>query len=222
MPRSDFLPSIHGWPFINRFTYTFPFKLFKITMGFCGGMCWKALDDFYAGIPVPRNIALPNQGEPLYNELLAKQIVSLPPQMILKIFDWQQCPDLSSWHNIRNNQGYRSQKEWPAIQALLDRGKPVTITLIASSGDVNPLHLTNCHRVVAYDYKIVPPTDDEWIHGPRNGQIRRVDLSIYDPNYPGDDGVSLSFYLNCRNNWIGLSHGRGNHFHGFFKDDNYN
>ena len=62
MKRTTFFkPSIHGWPFGNSWDWTidFLFPQFDITLnsvGFCGGMCWTALDRFYNGVCTPRDI----------------------------------------------------------------------------------------------------------------------------------------------------------------------
>lgn len=102
-----FKPSLHGWPFGNSFLYKIPFASKTIEMGFCGGMCWKALDRFYARIPVDRNIQKPNPGDPLYKEIFSSQVSSLPPGKLAKIFEWQQSPDMGHLLNPHHSLGHK-------------------------------------------------------------------------------------------------------------------
>lgn len=91
--------------------------------------------------------------------------------------------------------------------------------MIASSNDNNPIDMVHNHRVIAYSFSERDLLDNEWIHGKRHSGIKRIDIAIYDPNYPNDDGVTIYFYTGCDDSWIGLTHNKGVKFHGFFKDD---
>jgi hypothetical protein len=226
MPTTPFKPSIHGWPFVNSFDYSFLFNKVTIGMGFCGGMCWDALDKFYSNTRIDRALKHPVQGEQLYNELFKVQEDSLPIETLAKIYDWQQSPDIDHAFdplhgnlNIYHSLGFKSKNEWQSIQSALDSHKPVTLTLIASSNDFNLLNMSNNHRVVVYGYTTRGLNDNDKIQGTKNPNIQRVDMMIYDPNYPNDDHVTLSFYVDCDDNWIGLTHNRGDNFHGFFMDE---
>jgi hypothetical protein len=97
--------------------------------------------------------------------------------------------------------------------------KPVTLTLIATSNDYDPAHLTKHHRVVAYGFEERKLYDDEYVHGKRNAKIWHVKLYIYDPNHPNNDEVYLSFYTNCDDHWIHLKHSEDKKYTGFFVDD---
>lgn len=231
MRTTYFRPSIHGWPFRNSFTYSLGFKGTTMQQGFCGGMCWTALNRFYAGVGIPRGTQSPAQGDALYNEILDEQKASLagpptaPGAKLWQIYEWQQSPDLSHQLDPHHSLGHKTQQEWPDVKLLLDSSKPVTLTLIAHSNDYNPGHLSDNHRVVAYAYEERPLRDGEWVHGNRRPNIRHVTISIYDPNYPYDpyrpgcDDVSLTFYTGCDDSWIHLRHSEDDEFHGFFLDD---
>ncbi len=215
MITTYFRPSIHGWPFGNSWRKSFVFDTVTLDMGFCGGMCWKALQRFYNAIPIDRNIPQPPEGDPLYNEIWDTQVNSLPASTLWKIYRWQESPDLGHW-NRKHSQGHMTQQEWPSVKDLLDKSKPVTLTLIASSNDVNLKHLEDSHRVVAYAYEERSIIQGE---GAPSGADTHVTIFIYDPIYFNDDDVCLTFYLNGDQSNIRLRHNRGDEYHGFFLDD---
>ena len=226
MTTTYFRPSIHGWPFGNSFQYSFLFDKITLTMGFCGGMCWRALKRFYGGTCIPRDIQAPSQGDALYDEIFDAQKDSLPGSTLWKILSWQRSPDQGHWYRSDSSLGNDTQQEWSNIKSSLDNSQPVTLTLITSSNDGRLLHLSNNHRVVAYAYQERELYDWEWVH-PDNknddpsyrAQIGAVDILIYDPNYPNDDDVYLTFYKGCDDSWIDLKHSKGLDVHGFFLDD---
>lgn len=218
MTRTDFRPSIHGWPFGNSFKYPIIWGLTTINdVGFCGGMCWRALHYFYHGLATPREIIKsPKPGEPFYDELRAAQEESLSASKILKIMQWQEKPDLSDRWNPRHSLGSETQDEWDGIKVILDQYRPVTLTVITSSNDGNVQHFKNNHRVVAYAYDYLSISGDP-IAPP--GATKKIVISIYDPNFPMDDEVKLSFYSQGARSKILLTHNRGKEVHGFFLDD---
>jgi hypothetical protein len=217
MITTYFRPSIHGWPFGNSWTKSFVFDAVTLPMGFCGGMCWRALQRFYNGIPIPRDTPQPVEGDPLYNEIWEAQVNSLPSSTMWKIFEWQSSPDLDHLLNI-DSLGKRTQEAWPAVKASLDASKPITITLIASSNDINPVHLKDNHRVVAYAYEIDAVAQGG---GAPEGADSKITIWIYDPksSYYDKDDVKLTFYLGAEDSKIRLRHSGGDEYHGFFKDD---
>lgn len=218
MKTTYFRPSIHGWPFGNLWTKSFGFDTVTLEdMGFCGGMCWIALQRFYNAIAIPRNTPAPSEGDALYNDIWDIQVNSVPASTLWKIFEWQRSPDLSQRLNPLHSLGHRTQKEWPKVKESLKASKPVTITLIASSNDYNLMHLEDSHRVVAYAYDIDSIVQGE---GAPEGADYKVTIWIYDPNYPDRDDVRLTFYRGAERNNIRLRHSiKGDKYHGFFKDD---
>ena len=218
MKTTYFRPSIHGWPFVNSWKYTFPFNSYSLSMGYCGGMCWTVLQRFYDGTPIGRGTPAPPQDDPLYNEIFNVQVGSLSPTKVGKIYDWQRSPDLSG-HSLNpyESLGDRTQKAWPKVRACLDASKPVTLTLIVHSNDHNPKHLEDHHRVVAYAYEVRPVVAGE---GAPSGADSHVTIYIYDPNYPDDDDVSLTFFTGGAKSKIRLRHNQPDEdVHGFFLDD---
>jgi len=215
MITTYFRPSIHGWPFGNSWRKSFVFDAVTLDMGFCGGMCWRALQRFYNAIPIDRTLPQPPQGDALYNELWDAQVNSVPASTLWKIFRWQESPDQGHW-NRKHSQGHMTQQEWPSVKARLDKSEPVTLTLIAHANDVNLTALSDSHRVVAYAYEQRAIIEGE---GEPSGADSHVTISIYDPNYENDDEVCLTFFLGGKNSNIRLRHNRGDTFHGFFLDD---
>jgi hypothetical protein len=215
MKTTYFKPSIHGWPFGNSFTYSIIFGSITLDhVGFCGGMCWRALNHFYNATPIPRDTPTPSPGDPLYDEIRSAQEESLPASTLFKISRWQESPDLGHW-NRGHSLGHMTLEEWPKVKSRLDNSQPVTLTLIASTNDVNALHLSNNHRVVAYAYDERALLDGE---DAPTGANTLVSISIYDPNSVNDDDVLLTFFLGGEDSNIRIRHNRGT-VHGFFLDD---
>ena len=66
--------------------------------------------------------------------------------------------------------------EWPKIRTELDGGRPAMIGLVRTVSD-DPRMLNQNHQVMAYGYDL---------------DGTRLSLRIYDPNWPGDDQVTLT------------------------------
>ncbi len=217
MTTTYFRPSIHGWPFGNSYDKSIVFEDVELKdIGFCGGMCWLALRRFFNAQLIPRDLAAPVEGDPLFDDLWDLQLASLSPSKLVKMYNWQSSPDLS--HRFRKHSlGHRTKKAWPGVRSKLNAGKPVTLTLINGSNNFNPGHMDQHHRVVAYAYK------EESISGgsgvPANAHTK-VTIMIYDPNKVNNDNVYLTFYLGAKRSRIRLRHSEeGNLYHGFFRDD---
>lgn len=215
MVTTFFKPSIHGWPFGNSWTKSFLFDSVTLSMGFCGGMCWRSLQRFFNAIPIYRDIEVPTEGDLLYEELWEAQVNSVPLSTLWKIFDWQQRPDQSHIF-CKHSLGHLTQLEWKDVKKKLDNLIPVTLTLITSSNDYNLFNLEHNHRVVAIGYELEDVVVE---HGVPTGADKKVTLNIYDPNQENDDGVYLTFYLGGEKSKIKLRHNRGLEVHGFFVDD---
>lgn len=216
MKTTYFRPSIHGWTFGNDWRRSYLFDTVDLDMGFCGGMCWRALQRFFNAIPIPRDLSKPSQGDALHEELWDAQVKSVPARTLWKIYKWQMSPNLSHRSNPLHSLGHRTQRAWPKVKKSLDASIPVTITLVAHANDANLFHLTDSHRVVAYAYEVKSTVEGD---GSPGGAHSKVTIWIYDPNYENDDGVSLTFYLGAKRNRIRLSHSKGAGYTGFFKDD---
>jgi len=204
-----FLPSLHGWPFTNSYHFKGTLKEFlgywvplsnviKIDrdVGFCGGMCFAALDRFYRAEYISDNIPLPQQGDPLYNELRQRLMDSLPFGTISRMRSWQKSDE--------QEVGWMTQVEFFVwIKPLMDLGHPAQLLLLTTTGRRYST-LVNNHQVIAYRYAI-----DE--------TNKRVEIGIYDPNRPGDNDVSISFYYDQPGNKIQARYNTGEKIRGFFR-----
>jgi hypothetical protein len=170
----------------------------------CGGMCWAALDRYFAHRTdrIPSTTSPPDSGTPLFKELLGRQLDTLVAHGSLpgKCWDWMTRPDeghLTDRHSI----GHLTQtEEWPRVKDLLDKGFP------ASLGVIRVRSLTDVwknHQVIAWGYSFDEAT-------------RRVELDIYDPEYPDCDNVTLGFTLGQSHSRLSAKHSKGDQFRGFF------
>lgn len=173
--KTRFIPQIHGFKFDNSGFHLTAADLgldsdVAVTQdfGLCGGMSFAALDRFFSERQVEARTDTPDSADPLFNELLTRQIDTLRDGVWKKVLNWQSAPDMG--HLIRKHSvGYRTKKEWPTIKEKLDSGIPITLCLICVEGyTANP---TKNHQVVAYHYE----ERDE-----------RIFIWVYDPNHPGD------------------------------------
>lgn len=178
---SEFRPSLHGFSFVNRFEgSSLPRALRPAaraldlegppTFGLCGGMCFVAADCFLASAPIPGGGAPPSPGEPLFEHILRRQTESLGPGLLL-------VPRFAEWMNLADDAAdgtfRRSLDELTLIRRRLERGHLAAVGLVlAGPRGV----LWQNHQVLAYAANERAPGE--------------VDLSIYDPNFPGrDDAV---------------------------------
>jgi hypothetical protein len=206
---TTFRPSIHGWPFTNAGGFNYSpgaIGLGSVTanFGFCGGMCFSALDRYFSCTPIDRKTPKPQQGDTLYDELLRRQIDSLTEAdggwIWAKILDWQARSDVGHWwqpHSV----AYKTRRAWPHVRASIDGGDPITLCLIQARGVDNP---SNNHQVVAYQYEIT----GTWIS-----------LWVYDPNDPDDDNVIINAKVYGGGALRGFRNNTSSAMRGFFAID---
>jgi hypothetical protein len=169
-----------GFAFANRFEQTISFRLpirglvrfAQMAYGLCGGMCFAALDCYYAGLPVPSDSDSPGLGTRLGNYLHRHQLDSFCGPVV----PWRVLT-LASRRDARLATLAR-QRVWPQIRAQLSRGEPVVLVLIRSRGWS---HLTTNHQVV-----VVTCEEDV--------TAQQITLWLYDPNHPGQE-PTLRFAL---------------------------
>jgi hypothetical protein len=175
-----FLPSTNGLRFPNQFDPGPTVRIGPIdprlvgigdaSAGLCGGMVWYVRERFEAGQPIPTDDKAPANGTPLFRTLVNRQVRSL---------DWFRTPLRFWWMGAisleRAAQGTR-EAEWPRIRADIDAGHLVRLGLVRHHG-LSPYGMTHSHQVVAYAYAV---------------EGEKVDVRIYDPNWPGRDDVSLT------------------------------
>lgn len=200
-PVGTFTPSLHGFKFSNYFSLTIPmpppFPSIPASYGLCGGMATAALDYFLSCIPTPLTTTPPASGL-LFNYLLKRQLDSLGSPtfgMVAKFLSWTNRPNttrplggvspigpvlgplLGPIPSLLTISGLQelTMPEFRAAVASLAAGRPVVIGLIyVGPGAVS---IWNNHQVLAYGTTTVSPTV--------------TNIKIYDPNYPGDDGVVI-------------------------------
>ena len=197
-----FRPSAHGFPFPNSFPPGRPFFLFDTplgpvqfadaTRGLCGGMVYAAVDHFLAGTPVPDTPT-----DPVFRRFCRRLFTSWGvPFGWLKYLDWMRRPDGSRFvAGVRTTRGVHSltaEEEWPKIRGRLDAGELVPLGVVKVRG-LDPRKLALNHQVLAYGYDLIGDA---------------VSLAVYDPNYPCDDGVALSWSVADPDGEGGVTHGR--------------
>ncbi|MGH7244442.1 MAG: hypothetical protein ACREJD_13610 [Phycisphaerales bacterium] len=177
---SGFVPSKNGFAFANNFPGA-PLPTFlsssgptdpKSAFGLCGGMSAAAADYFVAGLALPRERALPERGSTLYEYLFLRQAQSFGPGLAtaLKFADWTMKPDaeLGTLTLRELDTLERALKEHPAV--------PIGLIIARPNGPPGARNISDNHQVLALAMT-------------REDQVATI--SIYDPNYPNDDGVKI-------------------------------
>ncbi|MBN2364480.1 hypothetical protein JXL83_10165 [candidate division WOR-3 bacterium] len=170
--KTQFTPQVHGFSFENRFKITTTdlglgsFAKVSFCFGLCGGMCFAALDRFFKAKKTETRTDIPALPDPLFKEIVARQIGAAKNGVWWKVMLWQNYP-ATNLRNRMNDIEHRTKSEWPAIRKHLDNGVPITICLISTRGcKGNP---KDNHLVVAYHYE------------EKDG---RTFIQVYDPNHP--------------------------------------
>jgi hypothetical protein len=178
-----FLPSGHGFGFVNRwpagpaFAWELRYLWFgigNVAEGLCGGMCFAAADRFLLGEAPPSDSASPAAGTPLFDEIARRQLDSLELGLTPLRF-WLAAARRRAGRWTAADQ----VREWRAIRADIDAGRPAMLGLVRS-GAINPLALTTNHQVLGYAYE---------------AGAARATIRIYDPNHPGRDDVSIDLRI---------------------------
>ncbi|OGO60443.1 MAG: hypothetical protein A2032_01420 [Chloroflexi bacterium RBG_19FT_COMBO_49_13] len=185
-PPVEFLPSEHGFRFVNSFSgYFLPFstpafmgsRKVSAKYGLCGGMCAAAYDFALAGRAIPEKKDIPNQGTRLQRYLFRRQMDSLGgmAQQIVKVAQWTSMPD----DTLFGTQAHTADEFNPIRQKLNDQN-PVVLALIyehASTLKQLSRLIFNNHQVLAYGYQ--------------QDAGGGITIHIYDPNLPGRDDVVI-------------------------------
>jgi len=188
-----FSPSSFGFRFPNQFPRV-PLRRIGIpgivsvpigdaSNGLCGGMVFAARDYFEEGRTPPSRTTAPSKGV-LYDYLVKRLFDSfnLPygPVRYLELMH----PSLPDGETVWSRLGLAPhgrawvmvRQEWPKIQAEIDSGHPSPLGLVRVKS-TNPFDLRDDHQVLAYAYDLA-------------GSV--LTLSIYDPNWPTRDDVTLT------------------------------
>ena len=191
---NGFKPSQNGFLFANTFVdVPYDFKVLGVPIrtghaynGLCGGMIYTVCDLFYAGKQPPISRFTPSNG-PLYKYLCQRLIDSFAlPFGPFQYYLWMN-PTVMDAQNEKGGFSLAADsrawkmicQEWPKIKSDIERGRLCTIGLILVKS-WNPNDLGKNHQVLVYGYEL-------------DGDA--LNLMIYDPNSPGDDGASISVNL---------------------------
>jgi len=192
----------HGFRFINQFELSFPstiplpifeqVDLKKIVYGLCGGMCFGALDYFYAHAEVP-NYSQP-QNLPFNYELYlwGRQIDSLIPLTLPRVIEWVMRDDGDIASRC-------ARFEVPKLRRALERGRPAVLALVRAK---QLQSITENHQVLALGYDF----DDS---------TRQMKIYLYEPNYPGLM-PTLDLNVSRPSKGIQISQSTGEPLRGFF------
>lgn len=196
-----FVPATGGLGFANSFSSA-PFwrlrlgtlvrlEIGDVANGLCGGMTFVAADLQRAGVPPPPDTTAPPDGSPLRAWIVRRQLDSFDggrlPFRFYSLMSPLRPGRETGWARLLGRLGIDLHsrahvmitREWPAIRHSLDAGRPVSLGLVRVVS-ANPVALTRNHQVLAWGYDL-------------DGSS--LTLRIYDPNWPGDDGVTLSLDL---------------------------
>ncbi len=190
-PIDEFSPARDGFAFVNRFTgSSLPGPLVLLhnavnapgEFGLCGGMCFAAADFFLARRAIPAQDTQPTRGQPLYEYIYQRQVDSFGERMTFaaKFARWMNLPDSGP---LAAGRVTLTELE-PMLDALA-RHEPVHIGLVYvnSQKTREPWHN---HQVLATGGQLAPETP---------GGVTGCSLSIYDPNYPGNNAVRIDVQL---------------------------
>jgi hypothetical protein len=189
-PPVTFIPSQHGYRFVNSFPgYPLPFSIPALpgsdkvspTFGLCGGMSSTAYDFILAERPVPTLTSAPNKGTKFFKYLYRRQIDTFGPfgSSVLRVGRWTTYPDTGPYGTQK-----RTLDEFTSIQQRLDDGNMVVLALIyvhaADLGELLKIIWFN-HQVLAHSYSRL--------------NSNSYAISIYDPNFPTRDDVLIKVTL---------------------------
>jgi hypothetical protein len=171
----DFRPSRDGFRFGNSWPRGAPVRLAGVGLGrvyggLCGGMAYEARRAWLAGEPLPPDTMAPAHG-PLADRLFRAQLASLGLPAGPLRYLWFQLP--------LNDHGRREltlAEGLPRVRRSLEAGVPALVGLI---------------RVVTWDPRKVVENHVVLGYALTESPDGTAEISVYDPNHPGDDGVRL-------------------------------
>lgn len=186
-----FVPSANGLHFDNAFPAgpALAIDLGVTTLyvgnaanGLCGGMVFAAMDYWVLGGPPPPDAAPPTPGTPLFRYLVRRLVDSwdLPngPLTYLALMNpfYPESDEGVGPVRVHGRAWRTLAKEWPAVRASLDAGRPCPLGLVTLVS-ANPLDVGKNHQVLAYRYDL-------------SGTSLR--LAVYDPNQADRDDVVIA------------------------------
>jgi hypothetical protein len=190
----EFLPSRNGFHFANFFQpvkYIFrflgiPVRLGCASNGMCGGMIYSVNDHYLVGRLPALDREAPSRGaffEYLCQRLLDSFNLPLTPLryyflMTPLLRNEDRIVLLWKFGLLLHGKGWRmAETEWIKVKREIDQDRLCPIGIILKTS-WNPEDIGHNHQVLVYGYI---------------QENNCVQLRLYDPNYPDDDGVRLSF-----------------------------
>lgn len=171
MQTTRFRPATHGFHFSNNdIHWSFGFMQGR---NLCGGMSFASLDYFFHRMSIPSTRSVPEEGTPLHNYILRRQMDAhryAIPRLITGSRRWRNEPFESC---------LRADQHFGVVKQLIDGGSPVPILLSAAGASLS----TNSHWVVATGYEMIPTSV--------YGCAICTKLYVYDNNQPDVDSELL-------------------------------
>lgn len=138
------------------------------TYGRCGGMCYLALDHYFARAAMPKaktqdfaqTNGVPPDGHPLADYLYQRQLDSFVTLSAVKFVAWSLASDKSTWFS-KGVSRMTKVDEFAKLKASIDRGVPVTLGLITARDLAN---LGSNHQVIAYGYDETPDAQTVYLY----------------------------------------------------------
>ncbi len=214
-----FKPSVSGFRFTNSFAQV-PYSGINVagvnmsigdaSNGMCGGMVYAVRDYFEAGLTPSPNATAPSGG-PLFNYLSRRLFDSFNlPGGLVKYLHLMN-PDLPDHETWLSNAGLAPRgrawvmimEEWPKIKADLDQGRLSPLAMIRVK-DRDPFKMGQNHQVLAYGYSL---------------NNNNLVINVYDPNYPGNDNVTISLNIGNPQHTTDVSYSNGGTVYCFFRTD---
>jgi hypothetical protein len=141
-------------------------------------MSFAAADYYLARIDPPSDVNPPHKDDDLYTYLYSRQLDSLGESLAA-------VPEFARWMSVPDATPFgASFQTYAALGVVLQRirnGEPCHLGLVLTSFHERG-RLWENHQVLAYDFeRIIPP----------GGDCTGLIISIYDPNFPSNDGAAL-------------------------------
>lgn len=205
---NTFLPSTHGFRFVNHFEGSpLPAALrdpssplgailggpagrnIPATFGLCGGMSLTAADHYLAGVPMPAVTSPPAPGTPLYEHLYQRQVESLGDSgvMALAFWKWMNLPDGvddTDPEIAPQSAADLTMEELAGITARLRRGEIVPLGLVLVRSRSNARAPMSRAGQLWNNHQVIAYARPQSSHS-------SFSLRIYDPNFPNDDHVTI-------------------------------
>jgi hypothetical protein len=210
-----FRPSKSGFKFVNLFP-NLPYMINiagnnvpigNAANGMCGGMVYTVRDYFDAGMPPPPNTEPPPSG-PLFNHLSNRLFDSFElPGGPLEYLVWMNPhlpdheTDFSRIGLAPHGRAWRMiVEEWPVIKSEIDNGRLAPLALIRVKSEFAG-DMGKNHQVLAYAYAL-------------SGHDLKI--YVYDPNYPGNDKVTISLNISDPYHTTDVTYSMGQKMWGYF------